>query len=246
MPDLDRAAPARALIQEEQHGVLCTLSQKISGWPFGSVTPYAIAQNGEPILLISEIAEHTRNLRAEPRMSLFIQDSAFLNDTQSGRRITLMGMAAPVSDEENDDAKQRYLSRFPNAAQYFQVHDFTLFKILTTYVRYIGGFGEIYWLEPHEVLINSANNLLSSQSAGICDHMNADHANALILYAKAFANLDVDGARMMDVDPYGFEMIVDQSGVSQTIRIRFPKPVTTTDEVRQATIAMLKQARESA
>src|SRR5215813_15338291 len=110
MSKIDRAAPARALIQEEQHGVLCTLSQKISGWPFGSVTPYALTQEGEPTILISEIAEHTRNLRADPRVSLFIQDGAFLNDTQSGRRITLMGLAEQVSAESLADAQRRYLA----------------------------------------------------------------------------------------------------------------------------------------
>src|SRR5205809_633957 len=129
MPKIDRAAPARALIQEEQHGVLCTLSLKISGWPFGSVTPYALTEDGEPTILISEIAEHTKNLRADPRVSLFIQDSAFLGDTQSGRRITLMGIAEPVVDEKVMEARRRYLARFPNAEQYFQVHDFTLFRV---------------------------------------------------------------------------------------------------------------------
>src|SRR6266700_696450 len=98
MSKLDRGAPARALIQEEQHGVLCTISLKMSGYPFGSVTPYALTKDGEPTILISEIAEHTKNLRADPRVSLFIQESAFLNDTQSGRRITLMGLAEPVAE----------------------------------------------------------------------------------------------------------------------------------------------------
>src|SRR5882672_9838055 len=128
MSQLDRGAPARALIQEEQHGVLCTISKKISGYPFGSVTPYALTADGEPTILISEIAEHTKNLRADPRVSLFIQESAFLNDTQSGRRITLMGLAEPVGSENVSDARARYLARFPNAEQYFSVHDFTLFK----------------------------------------------------------------------------------------------------------------------
>jgi len=246
MSKIDRAAPARALIQEEQHGVLCTLSQKISGWPFGSVTPYALTQEGEPTILISEIAEHTRNLRADPRVSLFIQDGAFLNDTQSGRRITLMGLAEQVSAESLADAQRRYLARFPNAEQYFQVHDFALFKITTQHVRFIGGFGEIYWLEPSEVLINAANNPLSAYAAGICEHMNADHVNALILYAKAFAGLDVTSAKMVDVDPNGFDMEVEHENAIRTIRIRFPQPVTTMDEVRQATIALLKAARESA
>ena len=245
MSNLDRGAPARALIQEEQHGVLCTISQKISGYPFGSVTPYAMTGDGEPTILISEIAEHTKNLRADPRVSLFIQESAFLNDTQSGRRITLMGLAQPVANETVDDARARYLARFPNAEQYFSVHDFTLFKISTQYVRFIGGFGEIYWLEPNEVLINDSNNALSKFASGIMEHMNTDHIDALFLYALAFAGLKAISAKMIEVDPYGFDMMVEHEGGSRAVRIKFPQPVTTTDEVRQATIALLKTARES-
>jgi putative heme iron utilization protein len=244
MSTLDRAAPARALIQEEQHGVLCTISLRVAGWPFGSVTPYAMTSQGEPTILISEIAEHTKNLRADPRVSLFIQESAFLHDTQSGRRITLMGQATPVESADVPDARSRYLARFPNAEQYFSVHDFTLFKISTVHVRFIGGFGEIYWLEPNEVLINDATNPLSKFAAGICEHMNTDHSDALFLYAKAFAGLEASSAKMTEVDPYGFDMTVNHAGIIQSVRIKFPQPVTTTDEVRQATIALLKTARE--
>ena len=103
----------RALIEGERNAMLCTLSKKIDGWPFGSITPYAVAATGEPIILISEIAEHTRNLRADARASLLVQDSQSLADPQSGARVTLMGYAIPVAPAYLEDARRRYLDRKP-------------------------------------------------------------------------------------------------------------------------------------
>jgi putative heme iron utilization protein len=149
----DRAAPARELIQVERHGVLCTLSRQLGGWPFASLTPYAFAASGEPLFLISNLAEHTRNLRADPRVSLFIQDSSALAHPQAGARITIMGLAKEVDEDEIEDARRRYLARLPEGEGLFQMADFALFKLQIERVRFIGGFGEIFWLNPEELLL---------------------------------------------------------------------------------------------
>lgn len=151
MTTSDRAAAVRRLAGRESQGVLCTLSQKHGGWPFGSVTPYALTASGEPVILVSELAEHTRNLRADPRVSLFIQDSSAASP-QAGARLTLMGMAAPVPESEYADAAQRYLQRFPEARQNFQLGDFTLFKIEVRQARFIGGFGEMGWVQREDLI----------------------------------------------------------------------------------------------
>ncbi|HZS06950.1 MAG TPA: pyridoxamine 5'-phosphate oxidase family protein [Blastocatellia bacterium] len=150
MSNSDHTASVRMLMNAERQGVLCTLSRKFDGWPFGSVTPYALSASGEPIILVSDLAEHTRNVRADPRVSLFIQDSAATNDPQAGARLTLMGLAVPVAEGELDEAQQRYLERFPEARQNFQLGDFTLFKIELRQARFIGGFGQMFWLPREE------------------------------------------------------------------------------------------------
>jgi len=152
MPNTNRALPIRSLLERERHGVLCTLSRKMEGWPFGSVTPYALSAANEPILLMSGLAEHTQNVLGDARVSLFVQDSAALENPQAGARVTLLCRAEPVPEDESpdrpdrEDARDRFLARFPDAASLFELGDFRLFKLRPERVRYIGGFGEMYWL----------------------------------------------------------------------------------------------------
>ncbi len=143
---------ARTLLQKERHGVLCTLSQTLDGWPFASLTPYAFTASGEPIILTSTIAEHTRNIYGDARVSLFILDSESLSNPQAGARLTVMGLAEAVEDTAVEDARSRYLVRFPEAEALFQMADFTFFKLSIERVRFIGGFGDIFWINPGELL----------------------------------------------------------------------------------------------
>ncbi len=147
-----RAAAVRKLMNNERQGVLCTLSLKHDGWPFGSVTPYALSAAGEPIILISGLAEHTRNILADSRVSLFIQDAEAMSNPQAGARLTLMGIATPVTESEIEDATRRYSARFPESQQSFQLGDFRLFKIELKQARFIGGFGEMGWLQRDELV----------------------------------------------------------------------------------------------
>jgi putative heme iron utilization protein len=202
---------------------------------------------GEPIILISEIAEHTRNLRADARASLLVQDSAAMADPQAGARVTLIGYAVPVPRAYLGDARRRYLSLFPNSAGYFETHDFSLFQIKVEQVRFIGGFGEIYWLDGREVVdvaASSSLDLLATQAVAVCDHMNTDHADALKLYAAAFADTHADAAKMIHVDGDGFDMVVIESGSHKHLRIDFPRPLTSSDQVRPVMVEMVRRARE--
>jgi putative heme iron utilization protein len=236
----------RALIQAERNGVLSTLSRKHPGWPFGSITPYALTESGEPIIYISEIAEHTRNLRADARVSLIIQDAKAARDPQAGARVTLMGYCMPVTAPYLEDAGRRYQQRFPTSAGFSATHDFTLFQINVSSARFIGGFGEIYWLERAEFIDAAAASLdpLAPHAEMICNHMNEDHADALRLYAAVFAETPAESARMIHVDSTGFDMIAIQEGRHKHVRIEFAAPVTTTAEARAALVEMVKRARQ--
>jgi putative heme iron utilization protein len=145
MSNSERAELVRHLLRQEKYGVLSTLSVKHAGWPFGSATPYALTASDEPLIFISSLAEHTRNMLHDPRVSLFIQDTSTNANPQASARATLLGVVEPVAETEREDAAQRYLQRFPEAAQNFQLGDFRLLKIAVQHVRYIGGFGEMFW-----------------------------------------------------------------------------------------------------
>jgi hypothetical protein len=146
MSNSNRTEVVRQLLRQEKYGVLSTLSVKHGGWPFGSATPYALTATDEPLIFVSSLAEHTRNMVNDPRVSLFIQDSATIANPQAIARATLLGVIETVREDELEDAAQGYVQRFPEAAQNFQLGDFRLLKIVVRDVRYIGGFGEMFWV----------------------------------------------------------------------------------------------------
>jgi putative heme iron utilization protein len=149
----DGAKAARALLAVESVGVLSTLSVHRAGFPYGSVTPYALGPSGAPLLLLlSGLAAHTKNLLADSRAGLFVGDRSAALDPQAGARISLLGRAAPLAAGEQQDARARYLERWPQAAAYFRMADFGLWRLDVEELRLIAGFGEIRWL-PGSALI---------------------------------------------------------------------------------------------
>jgi putative heme iron utilization protein len=140
------AQEARAFACDCQHGVLSTLSKRLEGFPFGSVSPFILDPEGNPIILISDLAEHSRNLQADPRCSLILQP--FAEDMQSTGRITVIGHAAMLAADDKAALRSTYLHRFPQAADYFAMHDFRFWRIRPLKVRWIGGFGRIHWIDP--------------------------------------------------------------------------------------------------
>ncbi|MBI3651764.1 MAG: DUF2470 domain-containing protein [Acidobacteria bacterium] len=243
----EQIVEARAFLKAERDGMLCTLSQKLEGWPFGSVAPYALTAAGEPLILISDIAEHTRNVRADARASFLVQASN-TKDQQASARATLIGYALPVSPPFLEDAERRYLEAVPKAASYFAAHDFSLFRIQVSQVRFIGGFGNIHWIDGDELLDRAADaklDVMAPHLAGICKHMNEDHQEAMLAYAKAFAETEADAAKMIHVDRAGFDIIAIKNNTHKPIRLNFVEPVTTPDEVRKAMVEMVRRARQA-
>ena len=239
---------ARALVRRERNGMFCTLSQKLGGFPFGSITPYALSAADEPLILISEIAEHTRNVRADARTSLLVTDTRAEDDPQAGARATLVGYTIPVSPPFLEDAQSRYARAFPNSAGYFAAHDFTLFKLHVEQVRYIGGFGDIHWIAGRDLLDRGAEadlDALALHVDGICAHMNEDHGDAMIAYAKAFASVEADAVTMLSVDQTGFDLIARSGGAHRPLRLNFDAPVMTTEEVRKAMVELVRRARQA-
>jgi putative heme iron utilization protein len=136
----------RQLLYGERHGVLATLSARRQGWPFASVAPYALTADGEPLLLFSDLAEHTRNIRGDPRASLLVQDSSALEDPQAGSRVTLLGTVEPVPADAVTHARDCYLSRHPGSADHLAMADFHLYRLHVSEARFIAGFGDMGWI----------------------------------------------------------------------------------------------------
>ena len=139
------AQEARAFARDCHHGVLSTVSKRLEGFPFGSVSPFILDAAGNPIILISDIAEHSKNLQADPRCSLILQP--FSADMQSTGRVTVIGHAEPLSADDKAALGPAYLQQFTQARDYFALHDFRFWRIQPIKVRWIGGFGRIHWIE---------------------------------------------------------------------------------------------------
>jgi putative heme iron utilization protein len=141
------ADAVRALLRAQRHGVLATLSARHDGWPFASVTPYALSDAGEPILLLSDLAEHTHNVKLDERASLFVYDTTAA-DPQAGARVTLLGRV--VRDDE-PVLRQRYVEWHAQAEQYVALTDFGVYVLKLEHARYVGGFGEMGWMPAHHM-----------------------------------------------------------------------------------------------
>jgi putative heme iron utilization protein len=217
---------ARQLFLQESFGVLSTISIDLPGYPFGSVTPYCADDQRRPVIYISHIAQHTKNILADSRVSLTVLETTQGGmDVQAQGRVTLIGHARPVNGDDTR-IRERYFRYVPNAQQYQAAHDFAFFRLDLVRVRFIGGFGKIYWVEPEQFAI--ANPFSAAQESQIVDHMNNDHADALKHYAGGTE------AKMIGIDAEGFDLLTE----SRRLRITFEKPVHTMQEARQALVAM--------
>ncbi len=232
---------AEALLRTRGRGVLATISKKVAGWPFGSVVPYAVDPTGRPILLIASIAEHTKNIEADDRVSLLVQEAEGAEDVQAKGRLTLMGRASQVPEAEIADARARYLARVPDAEGYFATHDFALYRIGTEHLRYIGGFGKIYWLDPAAYQTHVAEDPIVRGAAPIIEHMNADHEEAMSLWCRAFRGITPGHVRMSGVDRWGCDL--ESSAPDRRLRFDF-EAAAAPNSIRQIVVAMTVEARK--
>ncbi len=242
----EEAAGARGLLRKERQGALATLSLHKAGWPFGSIAPYALSARAEPLLLMSALAQHTKNALADPRASLLVQDSAGLApraDSQAHQRVTLLGHLSAVQPAGEPEARARYLARHPQAARTAQGHDFHFYSLSIEEARSIGGFGRIGWIPGAAMLVDPAQDPLLPHREAICRHMNGDHGGALALYCQRFRALSGEAARMLSVDTFGFDVEQGPAEARERVRFDFDEPLATPDEVRRALVAMSAAAR---
>jgi putative heme iron utilization protein len=237
----DLATAAVALLHSARNGVLSTLSAQHGGWPFGSLTPYAVAREGALVLVLSDLAEHTRNVRADARASLFVQDPAHVDSPQAGARVCVLGRVHLLEDEAREDARARYVARHPEGEGFLRKLDFRVYALVPEQVRLIGGFGRIAWLPGSVLVPDPARDPLHAEAAGIVAHMNQDHAEVLSLYCAAFRGRAGVQAVMTGIDRWGFD--VQDAASGERFRFDFAASLETPEAVRKAVVAMAREAR---
>ncbi len=221
---------ARELLLKDYRGVLSTQSKAMPGFPFGSVVPYCLDAHGNPLILISRIAQHTHNLNLDPKCSLLVSERG-AQDVQAVGRVTVLAEAAKLSDPEAvDAAATRYYRYFPDSQNYHQAHDFDFWVLKPVRHRYIGGFGAIHWLDD----VTLPNPFAGKAEASMVEHMNADHAKAIAHYVTLAGLPASEPALMAGVDSEGLHLRIGQ-GVWW---LPFAAPCNTPIQVREALVSL--------
>ncbi len=229
---------ARQMLRAHRYGVLSTLSKKFDGYPFGSITPYLVDHDATLLILISTLAEHTKNILQDPRVSLIAHDQHNPH-IQSQGRITVVGNAAPEAGREpgREQAALRYQRYFPESQAYFAMHDFSFYRIRPIAIRYIGGFGRIHWVDMENYVVRPYP--LIEQESDVIAHMNSDHQDTMRNYCQHFhqcATLDVE---MLGIDLDGFDVRAD----GNVLRFDFAQPVRDAQQARMALVEMARVAK---
>src|SRR5512144_1571754 len=224
------AEQARTLVHLGRSGTLGTLSRRHPGHPFVSVMPYAPDKRGRPLVLISGLAMHTQNLDADPLAMA---------------RVTLMGRAQRLPAADRAVAREVYLARHRNAVHWVDYGDFGFWRLDLTDVYFVGGFGAMDWLavDGYET---ARPDPLADAAPGIIEHMNRDHADALILYARVLGPVAADAAEMVAVDRLGFKLRARVGDGLEGCRIGFPREGTDAGHCLRVLIEMLEDCRRRA
>jgi len=242
VPEPSFAERARTLVYLTRIGSLSTLSRKQPGFPFGSVMPYGLDEQGRPIFLISTMAMHTQNLQADPRASLLVTQNDVGVDPLGASRVTLIGNILPIPQPEVAEARRLYLARYTNSKYWVDYEDFSFYHMDVVDVYYVGGFGVMGWVSASEYLRSQPDPLADSM-AEIIQHMNADHKDALVLLARKFARIESQEATMTAVDRLGFHLRLQTQEGMRGARIAFLREASNSTETRTVLVEMVQQAR---
>ena len=247
------AERARTLVAGAVDGTLSTVALDPAGYPFGSIVTHALDPEGRPLVLMSDLAEHARNLAEDARASLLVTEGGSGAGRLAAARATLVGTVVRLPDDDQDEAVARYLEVHPGAF-WARFPDFAMHRLELEAIRYVRGFGEMSWVGVDAYSAAEADPLAGAE-AGIVEHMNADHADSLCTMVAAF--LDVEGevtaATMTSCDRYGFEVRLalapSEPGGDEGLafgRLGFPEPLTAAEQARHAMVELVRAARGAA
>ncbi|MCY4239884.1 MAG: DUF2470 domain-containing protein [Rhodospirillaceae bacterium] len=231
---------ARELVRASATASLATLDPN-DGPPHASLVTVALSQNVAPVMLLSDLALHRKNIAADPSVALLMTGEGRVatarGDPLASDRVTLRGTVTESSDSTD---RIRFLARHPAAKDYADFTDFNFFRMQVTSVHLVGGFGRIRtysgekWPPDAEAMA-----ALTAGEADIVQHMNIDHADALTAYATSLLHRPPGAWRMTGIDPWGVDLRLDD----QIARLSFEEPVATPDAARKTLMALVRQAR---
>jgi putative heme iron utilization protein len=243
--DKDNTAPeteaahgdfCRDLLRRSDKAVLATIDQADAARPYASLVMIACAPDAAPLLLISQLAEHTQNIARNPNVSLLIDGTAGLENPLTGARVTLQGSLAETGAPGD---RQRYVNRHPNAAGYAGFADFAFYRMTLERAHLVAGFGRIHWIAGDSLTFDCAAHAgLIEAEEDILAHMNADHGDAVQGYAALSGEEPGDWV-MTGIDPEGLDL---RAG-GRIARLGFDSPVSDPDGARTALAALAKRAR---
>lgn len=229
---------ARAVMRACERASLATAMVE-GGWPYASLVAVALDFAGAPLLMISDLAEHAKNIKAaRGRCALLFDGTVGYENPLAGPRVTVLGRMVPEDDER---LLARFVARHPDADAYAGFGDFHLYRMTVDRAHLVAGFGLIRWVEPDDLLCDAKGTAtLSVAEAEIVSHMNDEHRDAVQAYARLLLGLEALDWRMTGLDPEGIDLRAD----GQIARISFDEPVHDPEEARNTLVKLVKKARD--
>jgi heme iron utilization protein len=239
-PDFDPKAVAKTLLRATRAGALATIDRN-TGHPFASLVNVATDVDGTPLILISRLSTHTANLEDDGRASLLFA-SVGRGDPLAYPRLTVLGTFIPVArqDAREPRLRRRFLTRHPKSELYAGFADFSFWQLEVVSGHLNGGFGRAADLKASDLLtdVTDAEDLLDAEASAVA-HMNADHAEALRLYATKLLSAEDGPWRLTGIDPEGIDLALGDA----TQRLPFPERVSTAEQMRKTVVDLAKSAR---
>lgn len=233
-PAFKAAEAGKRLMREARTAALATLDE--DGAPYASLVQVANLPDGAPVLLLSNLARHTRNLKTDSRASLLLEERREGSELE-GARISLKGRIVPEGDAA---ARRRFLLRHPDAAGFAGFADFAFYRFELEGAHLVAGFGRIVDLGREELLTGlSGAEAVVGAEAGAVEHMNADHADAVALYATKLLGAPAGEWRIIGLDPDGCDLMLG----ARVRRLDFPRRISAPGELRAVLVELARQAR---
>ncbi len=223
------------LLRRCDRGALATL---VSGAPYASLVLLTADLDGSPILLLSDLAQATRNLKADPRVSLIVSAAESGRDPLDSPRLTLLGRIEMTTEPRH---RQRYLARQPKSALYADFGDFHFYRMAVERAHYVGGFGKIAWIQPHDLLAVDCAQGLAGSEAAPAEWMNRERRAELDLCANRLAGRSGAGWQATGIDPDG----IDLRRADDFARLDFAAPVNDDETFRAAFADLVAAARHA-
>ena len=234
---MSEAAPGaigRGLMRAADRASLATAGP--DGWPYASLVLLGLDQDAAPLLLLSDLAEHSKNLKRDPRVALLVDGTGGLDEPLTGSRVTVLGRAERSAEPR---LKARFVARHPGAADYADFKDFALYRVAVERGHLVAGFGRIHWIEAADLLDPGAPPALADAEPGIIAHMNEDHGEAIDLYVRTLLGGAGTGWRMTGIDAEGCDLRLG----GKVARLDFPARIADAAQARAALVELARRAR---